>query len=407
MADEAHPTPENSERAQLLEEIRRLHLSLRSARLENARLEAQSTQDTTEIHAIAAAIPVEAETASTELERRVQERTRALAHANVALRASELRFRTLVEGMPQLVWRSRPGGVWTWASPQWCTYTGLSLQESLGDGWLAALHPDDRDPARERWRVATPGDTLDVESRIYSSAEDRYRHFRTRASCAVSEDPREVEWLGTSTDIDDMLRLQQQQGVLVAELQHRVRNILAVVRAVFSRTVSAGGALEDVAEHFKGRLDALARTQVIVARTARGTVDLESLIRDELLSVGAGDRPTLCIDGPEVALGSQPAIAIGLAVHELTMNALKYGALKFPGSNLNIRWHTNMDNRGRKKLNLVWEENGVPAVSVNPTREGFGRELIEQALPYRLGAETRLDFRGGGIRCSISLLLSD
>jgi two-component sensor histidine kinase len=195
--------------------------------------------------------------------------------------------------------------------------------------------------------------------------------------------------------------------MLVAELQHRVRNILTVVRSVFSRTIEAGGELEDVANHFRGRLDNLARTQTVVTQSVSGLVDLENLIRDELLSAGMGDGPCLSIQGPEVPLTAAMAESIGLAVHELTTNALKYGALKIPGARLDISWTVDLVYGGARRLDFRWEEHGVPAVPLRPTRRGFGSELIEEALPYRLGAETRLEFRGGGVRCALSVPLSD
>ena len=207
------------------------------------------------------------------------------------------------------------------------------------------------------------------------------------------------------TDIDDLRRLQQRQQLLVAELQHRVRNILAVVRSVFGRTVEAGGTLADVADHFRGRLDALARTQVIVTQSARGLVDLENLIREELLSVGAQDGDTVSIGGPEVLLSPVVAESIGLAVHELATNAVKYGALRTPGAVLRINWRTNIDYGEGVRLDLNWIEQGVPAVAVTPARRGFGSELIEDGLPYRLGGESRLEFHGGGVRCALSIPL--
>jgi len=341
------------------------------------------------------------------LDQNVAERTRELQQKNDALAESESRFRTLVEGMPQLVWRAAEDGAWTWASPQWQRYTGLDPHRSSGMGWLAALHPDDRATAREAWIRASPGTTLAFNARIHHQAEGRYRHFHVRAAPVVTGDGRVAEWLGTSTDVDDLLRLQERQGMLVAELQHRVRNILTVVRSVFGRTMEAGGSAEDLADHFRGRLDSLARTQVIVTQSAAGTVDLENLVRDELLSVGAMDGPSLMIDGPPVALTGKTAESIGLAVHELTTNALKYGALRAKEGRLQIHWTINMDDSGTCRLDLTWIEQGVPAVTLNPARKGFGSELILNALPYQLGAETRLEFRGGGVRCSISVPLSE
>lgn len=330
-----------------------------------------------------------------------------LHEATRALREAERRQQVLIEGVPQLVWRAVDGGEWTWASPQWTEYTGQEERESHGSGWLETLHPDDRETARSAWSEAIEHGGFDVEYRIRHAADHSYRWFRTRAVPVRDEQDGIIEWLGTSTDVDEMRALQERQELLVAELQHRVRNMLAVVRSVFARTVEVGGELEDVADHFKGRLDALARTQAIVTRSASGTADLEDLVRDELLSVGVNEGAQLRLSGPNVRLSAKTAESIGLAIHELTTNAIKYGALKVANASLNIDWNTNLDQQNRPRLTLIWTEAGVPAVPAHPACEGFGRELIEEALPYRLGAETKLEFLGGGVRCSISVLLSD
>jgi PAS domain S-box-containing protein len=326
-------------------------------------------------------------------------------HAERALDESERRLRTLVAGVPQLVWRAVDGGHWTWASPQWTEYTGQSAADSLGQGWLEPVHPDDRDAARALWAGATERGEFSADYRICHAAEHRYRWFQTRATPVRGADGTVVEWLGTSTDVDDLRQLQERQALLVAELQHRVRNILTVVRSVFGRTIEAGGELEDIANHFRGRLDALARTQVVVTQTAAGDVDLEDLIREELLSVGVSDGEEVTISGPEVRLPPRIAETIGLAIHELTTNAIKYGALQEKRGELRIEWSANLVEGGTRHLRIRWTEQGVPAIPLKPSRYGFGMELIEEALPYRLGAETKLEFRGGGVRCTLSLPL--
>jgi two-component sensor histidine kinase len=133
-------------------------------------------------------------------------------------------------------------------------------------------------------------------------------------------------------------------------------------------------------------------------------VDLENLIRDELMSVGACEGSRVRIEGRDVDLTPRLAETLGLAFHELITNALKYGALRFNDAQLDIQW-TIRQHDGRATLELCWSETGVPAVTTVPTRAGFGRELIEEVLPYRLGAQTELEFRGGGIRCLIRVPL--
>jgi two-component system CheB/CheR fusion protein len=98
-----------------------------------------------------------------------------------AVRRSELRFRTLVEGMPQLVWRAVDTGQWTWSSPQWTAFTGQAEDASHALGWLEMFHPDDREPAMAAWARAQQTGGLEIEARIFHAGEARYRHFRTRA----------------------------------------------------------------------------------------------------------------------------------------------------------------------------------------------------------------------------------
>ncbi|WP_380871815.1 PAS domain-containing protein [Sphingomonas sp. DBB INV C78] len=328
-----------------------------------------------------------------------------LKRSEAELRASEERFRSVVEGVPQLVWRASQGGQWTWTSPQWSHYTGQAEKDGHGSGWLAMVHPDDHDRISFAWTHAGETGQFTSDYRIRHAAEGRYRWFQTRALPVGDKDA--IEWLGTSTDIDELRELQERQQLLLAELQHRVRNILTVVRSVFARTMDGGGPIEELCDHFKGRLDSLARTQTVVTRNPGGQIDLENLIRDELLSVASSDGPSLSIEGPEVFLDAKAAESLGLAIHELTTNAIKYGALKVPGAKLDIRWRTDLDHGGERRLDLTWTEHGVPAVPVGAIHYGFGSELIEEALPYRLGAKTELEFRGGGICCTISVPLPE
>ncbi|WP_267396628.1 MULTISPECIES: PAS domain-containing protein [unclassified Sphingomonas] len=150
------------------------------------------------------------------LEARVAERTQELWRTSDALRISELAFRTLVEGMPQLAWRSHGEGQWSWSSPQWAAYTGQPAEEALGRGWLAVFHPDDRDAVIAAWRAAEGRDLFQCEGRIFHLAEQRYRHFQSRGTPVRDADGSVIEWLGTSTDVDALLQLQQRQEVLVA-----------------------------------------------------------------------------------------------------------------------------------------------------------------------------------------------
>ncbi|WP_294194243.1 GAF domain-containing protein [uncultured Sphingomonas sp.] len=331
----------------------------------------------------------------------------------VALRESEDMRRVSIELVPAMLWRTDEAGNNTMSNSQWAEATGQSDRAASAWGWLDMAHPDDRAGVEEAFRQSyTRGEALEHQVRLRNRDGD-YRWFLMRQVPRRDAQSAGMHWFGAATDVHDLHLLEERQRRLVAELQHRVRNILTVVRSVFARTVEAGGALDDVADHFRGRLDALARTQAIVTQTASGHVDLENLIRDELLSVGVADGEAMTVSGPDVPLPARAAEAIGLAVHELAINAVKYGALKVPGAMLDIAWSLCGEagdcsgGRGTPTLCLTWVEKGVPAVPISPSRQGFGTELICEALPYQYGARTDLAFVGGGVRCRIELPLCE
>jgi len=351
-----------------------------------------------------------------DLEARVEQRTAELTRTNAALGKSEAAFRTLIEGMPQLAWRSANGGEWTWSGPQWTAFTGQRAEESLGQGWLAALHPEDRPAAQAAWQRADAGHALQFEARIFHAADRRYRHFQTRAAPLFSEDGKLLEWLGTSTDVDDLLNLQNEQSVLVAELQHRTRNLMAVVQAVMLRTIKGSKTLKDFTECIDDRLRALARAQGLLSQRGIGArVPFDELLRRELGAHveldNVGNGAQISTSGPTgVPLRSSIVQTLALAIHELTTNATKYGALSTARGHLDVHWSLVGSESEPRRLRVEWQETGVtniPDAKAEPRGGGYGRELIERALPYQLGARTSYGFGPDGVRCTIEVIIPD
>lgn len=209
----------------------------------------------------------------------------------------------------------------------------------------------------------------------------------------------------TFIDVTAITRAEERQGVLLAELQHRVRNTLAVVRSIARRTGETSESVEEYAMHLDGRLNSFARTQAMVTRNPTSGVDLETLVAEELLSYHAREGEQVRISGPPLRLCSKAAETFALAVHELATNAVKYGALSGRNGRVDIAWTIRASN-GERRLDFEWKESGVTLDGEGPSRQGFGTELLERSLPYELGATSTLAFQGDGIRCTIVVPLN-
>ena len=256
---------------------------------------------------------------------------------------------------------------------------------------------------------------LDVEYRVRRAADGAWLWHHTRSVPVRDGEGRIVEWLGTSTDVHGLHELQERQDVLVAELQHRTRNLITVGRSLSDRTVGNAASLDDFKGRFGHRLAALSRVQGLLSHLSAGErVDFDELLRSELTALGVADGKAerVTFDGPaNVPLRSATVQTFALAVHELATNAVKYGALADGAANahLAVRWRVEPGTADDPPILYVeWRESGVIMPHVGaPTRDsGYGRELIERALPYQLGAETTYELGAGGVRCTIEMPIS-
>jgi PAS domain S-box-containing protein len=325
--------------------------------------------------------------------------------AERALKKNQDWLSSLIEGIPQLVWRSGPEGEWLASSPQWRAFTGLSEKQSLGLGWLEAIHPDDRDQVQRAWNQVVEGGTLSVDARIRNAVSQTYHWFTIRANPAGKGiTGNRPEWLGTCTDIDELLRLQDRQRILLHELQHRVRNTLSIVRAIARKTAESADNFDDYVQHLDGRIAALARAQALVVRDPTGAIDLETMILDEMQTLGGGEQSTL--DGPQIRLSAKAGELLNLAVHELATNALKYGSLARTEGHISITWYV-QDIEEKTRLVIEWQESLPQPTIFSIAMEGFGVELLTRTLAYNLHATTTLEFRPSGLFCRISLPFED
>lgn len=212
------------------------------------------------------------------------------------------------------------------------------------------------------------------------------------------------EWFGTSTDIDELRRLKERQEVLLKELHHRTGNLLAVIASIARRTAQSSDSVEIFSQRFEDRIQALSRVQAQIARDS-GPIELGVLVRMELDALGLSGTGRISTKGPlNCLLNPKQAETLALAIHELGTNALKHGALAGEAGQLSVTW--SCPPQGERYFE--WVETGVTNGPINTARRGYGRELIEIALPYALGAQTRLVFdEPGTVRCTIGLPVAE
>jgi two-component sensor histidine kinase len=201
-------------------------------------------------------------------------------------------------------------------------------------------------------------------------------------------------------------RLLQHEG-MTSGLRHQVRNTLAMVRDVVRQSAERFGNVEDYAAHLEDRLDAIFRIQNTIANRPLDGVDLGVLITDELLAHAVSEGEQLFVSGEEVLLAPASSGLLALAIHELTTNAIKFGALSTAEGRLAVSWTVaTVEEGGRPTLALVWVESGGDHIPPRPLQRGFGSEVIENALRHQLGGEGKLDFAPEGLRCTIRLPLT-
>jgi two-component system CheB/CheR fusion protein len=203
----------------------------------------------------------------------------------------------------------------------------------------------------------------------------------------------------TFVNVTPLVKLGEQQA-LVAELNHRVKNILAVVASMATQMAQRCGSVEEFAEAFIGRIHGLAKTHEVLSLNRWTRVDLRQLITAEL-SAFVADTARAVLEGPEVHLQPRATTTLGIIIHELATNALKYGAFATPGGRLSVHW-TFEDHAGSRTFVLHWRERGGPPV-IAPKHKGFGTDLIERSLEFEFGGSAVLDFAPGGLVATLSI----
>lgn len=199
-------------------------------------------------------------------------------------------------------------------------------------------------------------------------------------------------------DVTERKRAEDHQRLLIDELNHRVKNMLAVVQGIAMQTLKGDAATPAARQAFEQRLGALAATHTLLTRGNWADVSIREVVSASLEPFREGTG-RIVMDGPQLEISPKTAITLALALHELATNAAKYGALSNDTGTVTISWQVS-DKGGEPRLGFLWTENGGPAVEP-PARRGFGTRMIERGLAVELDGEVKIEFKPSGVVCSV------
>ena len=200
-------------------------------------------------------------------------------------------------------------------------------------------------------------------------------------------------------DVTEQVHAREQQELLIHELNHRVKNSLAVVQSLAAQSFREVPGAQAAHDTFDARLNALAAAHTLLTARNWQTARLFDTIHNAIEATLGADTARVRMEGPDIDLGSQTALSTAMLIHELSTNAIKYGALSQPEGRIDVTW-TLTEEADHCLLQVAWRESGGPPVA-KPQRRGFGTRLIGRGLATSLGGEVNLDFKAEGLHCTI------
>jgi PAS domain S-box-containing protein len=323
--------------------------------------------------------------------------------AETALRDSEERFRSFAEASRDVMWvvDAATGRV-EYLSPSFELVWGETRDRAMRDAGrrLELVHPDDRSRVMEALAATLAGDAIEVEYRIVR-ADGAVRWIRDTGFPIRGGDRTVRRAAGLARDITRQKEHETRQRLMLGELNHRVKNTLATVQSIARQTLRYASSPALFQERFEDRLLALSKAHNLLTSKNWERVSLRALLKQELSPYGKG-RVQLQ-EAQDVQLPPRSVVALGMALHELTTNAAKYGALSVETGSLSVTW--DVSGTLLQRLRITWSERGGPPILSPPASQGFGSRLLERGITSELGGNVKLDFTPAGLDATIEIPL--
>jgi PAS domain S-box-containing protein len=283
---------------------------------------------------------------------------------------------------------------------------GYREDEIVGQPCDLIFTPEDRArnaPELERTTALREGRAEDLRWHV---RKDGSRFWGSGNMMSLVDGAETIGFVKVLRDETERKRAEEQRQLLLRELNHRVKNTLAIVQSIASQTLRAGGVPKTVAQHLEARLASLSEAHNILTRENWEGAGVWEIVRAAVAAHlnGAEAASRFQLRGADVWVPPRIAVGLALALHELATNALKYGALSRHEGQVAIEWEV-QGPALQRSLRMEWREVGGPRVNP-PEKRGFGSRLIESGLAAELGGAAALEFRPEGVRCEITASLN-
>lgn len=264
------------------------------------------------------------------------------------------------------------------------------------------MHPDDRHLAKTFYEQADKHDWFPAEYRIIKS-DGTIRWLSGGGQViARSADGKAARLMNVVTDVTDRKLAEEHNNILMRELTHRAKNLLAVIISIATQTGRNTNSFEEFKPRLTQRLQSLAASHDLLVLKSWQGASLSDLVRDQLAPFVETGSSRLNVSGPEVMVAPKSAEALGMALHELATNAVKYGALSGTAGQVSIVWGWNTPLEIPSILKLQWIERGGPAVS-QPKHKGFGYIVCQRVVTDLIGGTVQIYFRPEGLSWRLSI----